>query len=184
MFAQWVNSYKRLVPGFEAPVYVAWSRRNRSALIRIPLYKPGAEPATRAEIRFRRCLQSLFDVRGVAARRARGNRAGLRAGGPDGDELLPPDRRAAEGTWDRLAPETLGEAIDELAQFRADAEGARPPHLRQLRPAKAREWDEYRAELTEWELTKYLRLVRQVAGVGERRENRGRSVSLRPAGSN
>ena len=51
MFAQWVNSYKRLVPGYEAPVYVAWSQRNRSALIRIPLYKPGSEQATRAEIR-------------------------------------------------------------------------------------------------------------------------------------
>src|SRR6201986_3734856 len=51
VFAQWVNSYKRLVPGFEAPVYVAWSRRNRSALIRIPLYKPGSEQATRAELR-------------------------------------------------------------------------------------------------------------------------------------
>src|SRR5256885_3427094 len=51
IFAQWVNSYKRLVPGYEAPVYVAWSRRNRSALIRIPLYQPGNEQATRAEIR-------------------------------------------------------------------------------------------------------------------------------------
>ena len=41
IFAQWVNCYKRLVPGYEAPVYVAWSRRNRSALVRVPLYHPG-----------------------------------------------------------------------------------------------------------------------------------------------
>src|ERR687892_104351 len=50
IFAQWVNSYKRLVPGYEAPVYCAWSRRNRSALVRVPLYHPGKEQATRAEI--------------------------------------------------------------------------------------------------------------------------------------
>jgi len=51
IFAQWVNSYKRLVPGYEAPVYVAWSRRNRSALVRVPLYHPGREQATRMELR-------------------------------------------------------------------------------------------------------------------------------------
>jgi glutamine synthetase len=48
---QWVNSYKRLVPGYEAPVYICWARRNRSALIRIPMYKPGKEKATRIELR-------------------------------------------------------------------------------------------------------------------------------------
>ena len=48
---QWVNSYKRLIPGFEAPVYVCWARRNRSALVRVPLYKPGKEGATRIEYR-------------------------------------------------------------------------------------------------------------------------------------
>src|SRR5660397_61327 len=51
VFAQWVNSYKRLVPGYEAPVYKAWSRRNRSALIRVPMYHPGMEKATRCEFR-------------------------------------------------------------------------------------------------------------------------------------
>ena len=51
IFAQWVNTYKRLVPGFEAPVYCAWSRRNRSALVRVPLYHPGKEQATRMELR-------------------------------------------------------------------------------------------------------------------------------------
>ncbi|MDY6974024.1 MAG: glutamine synthetase family protein [Thermodesulfobacteriota bacterium] len=48
---QWVNSYKRLVPGYEAPVYVSWARRNRSALVRVPMYKPGKEAATRMELR-------------------------------------------------------------------------------------------------------------------------------------
>jgi glutamine synthetase len=51
VFAQWVNSYKRLVPGYEAPVYIAWSKRNRSALIRVPMYHPGKEKATRVELR-------------------------------------------------------------------------------------------------------------------------------------
>lgn len=48
---QWVNSYKRLVPGYEAPVYISWAIRNRSDLIRVPLYKPGKEEATRIEYR-------------------------------------------------------------------------------------------------------------------------------------
>ena len=47
---QWVNSYKRLVPGYEAPVYICWARRNRSTLVRIPMYKPGKEKATRIEV--------------------------------------------------------------------------------------------------------------------------------------
>ena len=47
-----VNSYKRLVPGYEAPVYAAWSQRNRSALVRVPMYQPGKEKATRCELRW------------------------------------------------------------------------------------------------------------------------------------
>ena len=49
--SQWVNSYKRLVPGYEAPVYITWARRNRSTLVRVPMYKPGKEKATRVEFR-------------------------------------------------------------------------------------------------------------------------------------
>jgi glutamine synthetase len=49
---QWVNSYKRLVPGYEAPAYLAWGQKNRSALVRVPMYKPGNEKATRIEVRF------------------------------------------------------------------------------------------------------------------------------------
>jgi glutamine synthetase len=48
---QWVNSYKRLVPGYEAPVYISWAHRNRSTMVRVPMYKPGKEQATRIEFR-------------------------------------------------------------------------------------------------------------------------------------
>lgn len=48
---QWVNSYKRLIPGYEAPVYISWALRNRSTLVRVPMYKPGKEEATRVEFR-------------------------------------------------------------------------------------------------------------------------------------
>jgi glutamine synthetase len=51
VFCQWVNSYKRLIEGYEAPVYIAWGQRNRSAYIRVPEYQPGRETATRIELR-------------------------------------------------------------------------------------------------------------------------------------
>src|SRR5690606_30658966 len=51
ILAPWVNSYNSLVPGYEVPVYIAWSNRNRSALIRVPTYQPGRETSTRVEVR-------------------------------------------------------------------------------------------------------------------------------------
>ena len=51
VFSQWVNSYKRLIEGYEAPVYIAWGQKNRSAYIRVPRYQPGKENATRIELR-------------------------------------------------------------------------------------------------------------------------------------
>jgi len=51
VFSQWINSYKRLIEGYEAPVYIAWGQRNRSAYIRVPEYQPGKEMATRIELR-------------------------------------------------------------------------------------------------------------------------------------
>ncbi|HKG44387.1 MAG TPA: type I glutamate--ammonia ligase, partial [Gaiellaceae bacterium] len=116
VFAQWVNSYKRLVPGFEAPVYVAWSQRNRSALIRIPLYKPGSEQGTRAEIR---CPDPACNPYLTFAALLHAGLEGIERG----YELEPPMdsnlyHLSAEERRERgivSLPETLGEAIDEFA---------------------------------------------------------------------
>ena len=138
MFAQWVNSYKRLVPGFEAPVYVAWSQRNRSALIRIPLYKPGSEQATRAEIR---CPDPACNPYLTFAALLHAGLEGIEKGyeleAPMDTNLyhLTAEERRERGIVS--LPETLGEAIDEFAGSDLLRRALRRPHLRQLREAEA-----------------------------------------------
>ena len=126
LFAQWTNSYKRLVPGYEAPIYLAWSRRNRSALIRVPLYHPGKETATRAELR---CPDPACNpylcFAGDAPRRARGDREGLRAARADGAEPLPPDARGPAPARDRAAAREPRRGDRDRRRVRA-----RPPHPR------------------------------------------------------
>jgi glutamine synthetase len=157
VLAQWVNSYKRLVPGYEAPVYVAWSQRNRSALIRIPLYKPGSEQATRAEIR---CPDPACNPYLAFAALLHAGLEGIERG----YELPDPMERnlyrltATERNEQGIVslPESLGEAIDELAgselMRRALGDHIFPRYVE----LKRREWDEYRVQVTEWEKEKYL----------------------------
>jgi glutamine synthetase len=160
VFAQWVNSYKRLVPGFEAPVYVAWSQRNRSALIRIPLYKPGSEQATRAELR---CPDPACNPYLTFACLLHAGLEGIEKGYelPDPMETnlyhLTPEQRRERGIVS--LPETLGEAIDELS--RSDlARKALGPHIfDRYVELKRKEWDEYRVQLTDWEMKKYLSVL-------------------------
>jgi glutamine synthetase len=157
VFAQWVNSYKRLVPGYEAPVYVAWSRRNRSALIRIPLYKPGNEQATRAEIR---CPDPACNPYLTFAALLHAGLEGIEKG----YELPPPMEQnlyhlTAEQRKERgivALPETLGEAIDELASSELARKALGPHIFDRYVELKRKEWDEYRVQLTPWELEKYL----------------------------
>jgi glutamine synthetase len=160
VFAQWVNSYKRLVPGYEAPVYVAWSRRNRSALIRIPLYKPGAEQATRAEIR---CPDPSCNPYLTFAALLHAGLEGIEQGYelPDPMETnlyhLTPEQRRERGIVS--LPETLGEAIDELAASDLARKALGPHIFDRYVELKRKEWDEYRVQLTSWELDKYLSVL-------------------------
>jgi glutamine synthetase len=160
VFAQWVNSYKRLVPGYEAPVYVAWSQRNRSALIRIPLYKPGNEQATRAEIR---CPDPACNPYLTFAALLHAGLEGIEKGyalpAPMEQNLyhLTAEQRRERGIVG--LPETLGEAIDELARSEL-ARRALGPHIydRYIELKRA-EWDDYRVQLTPWERDKYLSVL-------------------------
>jgi glutamine synthetase len=160
VFAQWVNSYKRLVPGYEAPVYVAWSRRNRSALIRIPLYKPGAEQATRAEIR---CPDPACNPYLTFAALLHAGLEGIEKGyelpPPMETNLyhLTPEQRRERGIVS--LPETLGEAIDELSQSELMKKALGPHIFDRYVELKRKEWDEYRVQLTQWEMEKYLAVL-------------------------
>ncbi|HEV8462028.1 MAG TPA: glutamine synthetase family protein [Gaiellaceae bacterium] len=157
IFAQWVNSYKRLVPGYEAPVYVAWSQRNRSALIRIPLYKPGSEQATRAEIR---CPDPACNPYLTFATLLHAGLEGIEKG----YELEPPMETnlyhlTAEERRERgivSLPETLGEAIDELAGSELMKRALGDHIFDAYVKLKRKEWDEYRIQLSQWELDRYL----------------------------
>src|SRR5687767_106551 len=157
VFAQWVNSYKRLVPGYEAPVYVAWSQRNRSALIRIPLYKPGSEQATRAEIR---CPDPACNPYLTFAALLHAGLEGIEQGYelPDPMETnlyhLTPEQRRERGIV--ALPETLGEAIDELSQSELARKALGRHIFERYVELKRKEWDEYRVQLTTWELERYL----------------------------
>ena len=157
LFAPSVNSYKRLVPGFEAPVYIAWSRRNRSALVRVPLYHPGKEAATRAELR---CPDPSCNPYLTFAALLQAGLEGIEQGYELPDPIdsnlydLSESERAAMGVGQ--LPETLGEAIEEMAQS-ALVERALGEHIfSRYIDLKRAEWSDYRVQVTPWELDRYL----------------------------
>ena len=157
---QWVNSYKRLVPGFEAPVYVCWARRNRSALVRVPMYKPGKEGATRIEFRSPdpACNPYLAFASMLAA--------GLE--GVENEYELPPEasnniyemtaeERVAAGI--RSLPEDLNEAIH-AAQDSKVLRECLGEHVHEfLIRNKREEWDAYKAYVTPFELERYFPIL-------------------------
>src|SRR5437879_1361012 len=160
IFAQWVNSYKRLVPGFEAPVYVAWSRRNRSALVRVPLYHPGKERATRVELRCPDPACNPYLTFAVLLH------AGLE-GIEKGYELPEPmeqnlyhlsgEERKRLGV--EQLPESLGEAIEIMAESELVLRTLGEHMFNRYVEIKRQEADDYRAQVTQWELDRYLAIL-------------------------
>jgi glutamine synthetase len=157
IFAQWVNSYKRLVPGYEAPVYVAWSRRNRSALVRVPLYHPGKEQATRMELR---CPDPACNPYLTFAVLLQAGLEGIEQGYelPEPMEKnlyhLTPDERRRLGI--EQLPATLGEAIELTAESELVLRALGEHMFNRFVEIKRQEWDDYRVQVTQWELDRYL----------------------------
>jgi glutamine synthetase len=154
---QWVNSYKRLVPGFEAPVYLSWARRNRSDLIRVPEYRPGREKATRIEFRSPdpACNPYLaFSV--MLAAGLDGIEKGLKPPKPVEENVyeMTEEQRRRRGIG--TLPPSLLEAIQLAGKSKLVREALGEHVFNAFIENKKIEWNQYKAQVTEYELKKYL----------------------------
>ena len=158
--AQWVNSYKRLVPGYEAPVYVSWGRRNRSALVRVPMYKPGMEKATRAEFRCPdpACNPYLaFSV--MLAAGLRGIEKGYELRDPVEDDIFEMTAEERERRGIASLPGSLDEAIAETEKSELVREALGDHIFEKFIANKKIEWEGYRAHVSQYELDRYLPIL-------------------------
>jgi glutamine synthetase len=160
IYAQYVNSYKRLVPGYEAPVYIAWSRRNRSALVRVPVFHPGQEKSTRIELR---CPDPSSNIYLCFAALLHAGLEGIEKG----YELPEPmERNLYDLSADELKklgietlPADLGEAIRE-AEGSELLEKALGEHVYgRLLELKRAEFEEYRLQVSPYEIRKFLPIL-------------------------
>jgi glutamine synthetase len=160
VFAQWVNSYKRLVPGYEAPVYKAWSRRNRSALIRVPMYHPGQEKATRCEFRSPDPACNPYLTFAVMLQAGlEGIEKGYKLENPMEMNLYDlNDAERAELGVDTL-PESLGDALKYAGGSELLKKAPGDHIYTRFLELKKKEWDEYRVQLSPWEMDKYLSIL-------------------------
>ena len=154
---QLVNSYKRLIPGTEAPAHVSWARNNRSALVRVPVTKSGKDASVRIEYRAPDPACNPYLAFSVMLA------AGLK-GIDDGYELpdetttnvfrLTPAERAAEGL--RELPQSLAEALDVMEGSELVAEALGEHIFSWFIRNKRNEWSDYKAQVTPYELERYL----------------------------
>lgn len=158
--SQWVNSYKRLVPGYEAPVYLSWGRRNRSDLIRVPEYRPGRENATRIELRSPdpACNPYLtFSV--MLAAGLEGIEKGYELPEPIEENVYEMSEAKRKEKGIKTLPASLWDAIQltEKSQLVRKALG---DHVFNAFIANKKiEWDNYRTQVTEYEIKRYLPIL-------------------------
>lgn len=157
---QTVNSYKRLVPGYEAPVYICWARKNRSALIRVPMYKPGKEKATRIELRSPdpTCNPYL-----AFACMLHAGLKGIEMKYPLPDPIEKDVYHMCQADRASLGIEELPGSLKEAIEYAKRSEllkEALGEHIyNQLIIEKEAEWDDYRIRVTEYEIEKYLPIL-------------------------
>ena len=157
---QWVNSYKRLVPGYEAPVYISWARRNRSAMIRVPMYKPGKELATRMEFRAPdpSCNPYLaFSV--MLAAGLKGIEEGYELPEPIEDYIFEMSDAEKEERGIETLPGNLYEAIKEVENSELVKQALGEHIFQKFIDNKKIEWDKYRTHVSQYEINKYLPIM-------------------------
>jgi glutamine synthetase len=158
ILAPLVNSYKRLVPGYEAPTYLTWGRTNRSALIRVPKVSPGTSiEGTRVEVRCPDPSSNTYlAFAAMIAAGLDGVERGLTLGDPVEESLFEMDAATIAAKGIRELPGTLGEAIDELEKDSVITDALGDHVMSHYVEAKRAEWDEYRTQVSDWEVERYL----------------------------
>jgi glutamine synthetase len=157
---QWVNSYKRLVPGYEAPVYVSWARRNRSAMIRVPMYKPGKENATRMEFRSPdpACNPYLaFAV--MLAAGLKGVEKKYPLPEPVEEDIYEMDEKARAAAGITSLPGSLHQAISLVEKSELVRETLGDHIFNKFVENKKLEWDRFRTHVSQFELERYLPIL-------------------------
>lgn len=158
LVAPTVNSYKRLVPGYEAPVYIGWAQINRSALIRIPRYTEGRNKAMRAELRFPDPSSNPYlAFAGMLAAALDGIDNNLTPAKPlNNVNLYHLDAEERKNLGVGELPGSLAEALKELDQDKVLVEALGPVVYEAFTRAKWEEWDQYRIHVTDYEIERYL----------------------------
>ena len=157
---QWINSYKRLVPGYEAPCYITWARRNRADLIRLPEYQPGKETATRIELRSPdpACNPYLaFSV--MLAAGLDGMEKGYEPPPPTEENVFEMSQEERERRGIGTLPGSLYEAIQLTEKSQLVREALGDHVFNSFIQNKKVEWDRYRTQVTDYELKNYLPIL-------------------------